>query len=85
MCSPVLPLQPCQAHANPEADAFLRLCLACLRGGGWAQEILRILRPGGRMLLYNWAYEQTGRRKGFHRTHALSYAHAHACACPCMF
>ena len=29
------------------------------------QEILRILRPGGRMLLYNWAFEQSGRRKGF--------------------
>jgi tRNA (uracil-5-)-methyltransferase TRM9 len=29
------------------------------------REILRILRPGGRMLMYNWAFEQTGRRKGF--------------------
>ena len=75
----------CLPHSNRQAQAFLRFCSPCLRGGGWAQEILRILRPGGRMLLYNWAYEQTGRRKGFHRTHALSYAHAHSCACPCMF
>ena len=31
--------------------------------------MLRILKPGGRLLLYNWAYEQNGRRKGSKRSH----------------
>jgi hypothetical protein len=32
------------------------------------QDMLRILKPGGRLLLYNWAYEQSGRRKGCNRS-----------------
>jgi hypothetical protein len=42
--------------------------------GFWKQEMLRILKPGGRLLLYNWAYEQNGRRKGSKRSHTHARA-----------